>query len=265
MKRRIKQGRGQGQVKNYLPWLKVQDGPSEGFLTRSLGWKTGRVHHYMSLHERRYFFLLEWSKKVVDIREQYPLLPLDRTLEIAERLGIMHPSHPYSGQPIVMTTDFLVDVTTVAGVINWARTIKPAEKLISDRTIAKFEIERTYWAEQGVDWGIVTEIEILKSGALAKNVRVIHKAWHTDNLPPQALEHLHKIEALLFQRVAKQQIPPARAARDVDDQLGLKPGSALSVLKHLLARRIWRVDMKKRLNFSYPMIVKHARNELRDE
>jgi len=265
MNRRIKQGRGQGQGKKYLPWLKVQDGPSEGFLIRSLGWTTGRVHHLLSMLEDSYFCLLDWSKDVVDIREQYPLLPLRRTLEIADRLGIKHPSHPRSGQPIVMTTDFLIDVQTSEGIKTLARTVKPADKLTSVRVIEKFEIERTFWAEHGIDWGIVTEREIDKYSALANNVRVLHKSWDTDNLPFQALEHFYKIERLLYEQVSVRQVPPARSAGYVDDQLGLKPGSALSAFKHFLARRIWCVDMKKPLDFSRPMIVKRNPKGVRDE
>lgn len=256
MNRRIKQGRGQGQGKKYQPWLRVQDGPSEGFLIRNLGWTTGRVHHLLSMLEDSYFCLLDWSKDVVDIREQYPLLPLRRTLEIADRLGIKHPCHPQTKQPIVMTTDFLIDVQTSEGIKTLARTVKPADKLTSVRVIEKFEIERTFWAEQGIDWGIVTEREINKYSTLANNVRVLHKSWDTDNLPLQAMEHLHKIERLLYEQVSVRQVPPARSAGYVDDQLGLKPGSALSAFKHFLARRIWHVDMKKTLDFSRPMIVK---------
>lgn len=254
--RRLKQGRGQGRGKDYMPWLRVQDGPSQGFLVRDLGWKTGRTHHFMSKHEDRYFCLLEWAPNVVDIREQYPLLPLERTLEIADRLRIKHPAHPRSKQPIVMTTDFLVDVKTDEGIINWARTVKPSEQLASKRVIEKFEIERTYWAEQGVDWGIITEREIGKWGALAKNVQTIHRAWNVDDLPLQAVEHLHKIEELLFEKLSTNKIPPSRAAGMVDDQLGLKPGCALVALKHFVARKMWRVDMAKDLDFNKAMLVR---------
>ncbi|WP_077849884.1 TnsA endonuclease N-terminal domain-containing protein [Clostridium puniceum] len=37
---------------------------------------------------------------VVDIREQYPLLPIEDTLAIALELGIKHPEDPQTHQPI---------------------------------------------------------------------------------------------------------------------------------------------------------------------
>lgn len=61
----------------------------------------------MSDLEPNYFCLTEYSDLVVDVREQFPLLPLEETIVIAEELGIKHPTDPKIGEPIVMTTDFL--------------------------------------------------------------------------------------------------------------------------------------------------------------
>lgn len=64
---------------------------------------------------------------MVDIREQFPLLPLRRTEEIAKQLGIKH-AH-LDGVPVVMTTDFLITLRTSQGLIDIVRTVKPASKL----------------------------------------------------------------------------------------------------------------------------------------
>ena len=77
-------GRGQGTGVSYLPWLLVRDVPSKGLSTRIEGWKTGRIHHFLSELELMYYYVLEWSKIVLDIREQYPLLPLEETISIAQ-------------------------------------------------------------------------------------------------------------------------------------------------------------------------------------
>lgn len=70
--RYLKEDRGQGEGKNYVPWIKIQDFPSVGRSHRIPGWKTGRVHHLFSDQEKRTFFIFEWSDIVIDIREQYP-------------------------------------------------------------------------------------------------------------------------------------------------------------------------------------------------
>lgn len=60
--------------------------------------------------ERNYYYLTEYSDFVVDIREQFPLLPLEETIVIAYELGIKHPIDPKKHEPIVVTTDFLLTV-----------------------------------------------------------------------------------------------------------------------------------------------------------
>lgn len=71
---------GQGSGEHYKPWLQVKDVPSQGVSSRIQGWTTGRVYEFFSQHELHYFYLLDWSSQIVDIREQYPLLPLTETL-----------------------------------------------------------------------------------------------------------------------------------------------------------------------------------------
>lgn len=52
---------------------------------------------------------MEWSEQVIDIREQFPLLPLDKTL-YAQKLGIKHPTDPKNKLPIIMNTDMLLTI-----------------------------------------------------------------------------------------------------------------------------------------------------------
>lgn len=44
---RLKDGRGQGYGKDYKPYIQASDNkaPSEGYLIREVGWRTGRIHH----------------------------------------------------------------------------------------------------------------------------------------------------------------------------------------------------------------------------
>ncbi|WP_256716574.1 hypothetical protein [Paenibacillus odorifer] len=81
----IKKGRGQGTGDQYQPFIQAHDNKvaSEGWITRHKGWKTKRIHHTLSEHERKYLYYCEWLDSVIDIREQYPLLPLERTIEIS--------------------------------------------------------------------------------------------------------------------------------------------------------------------------------------
>lgn len=209
--KRLREGRGQGRGADYKPWLDVQQVPSLGLSERIRGWKSNRVHHLFSQLEVNYFYALEWSESVTDIREQYPQRPLDETLDIAQACGFTHPTAPSreyarplryrTTQPIVMTTDFLVTVGQSMGVTEIARTVKPSGKLQEKRILEKFEIERRYWENRNISWGIVTEHEIPSqlmlalSNATANKVQfcreygieITQDQWPTHHLPEAIL------------------------------------------------------------------------------
>lgn len=244
LQKRLRQGRGQGHGKEYKPWLTVRDVPSRGLSTRIRGWKTGRVHHLLSGLELSYFYILEWSSSVTDIREQYPLFPHESTLAIADRLGIKPPTDPRTKLPIVMTTDFLIDVVVDGKVLQRARTIKKSDDL-STRTLEKLQIERVFWEDRGVDWGIVTEREIHQG--VAKNVRWIHCAREFGTVPAVTGETLDLIEDTLRDYQMRPHRSFGTLGSLLDDRFNLQKGSGLWAIRHLISNRRLLVDMTRPL------------------
>lgn len=245
IEKRLKEGRGQGRGADYKPWLTIQDVGSTGTCSRIKGWKTSRIHHLLSQYERSYFYILDWSPGVSDILEQFPLLPLSETIEIAEKLGFRHPIDPKTKELIVMTTDFYIAVRQGLGVSYQARTVKPSEHLEDKRTIEKFEIERQYWNKKDITWGIVTERDI--PPVLVKNIEWLHDRFYTDTLSLSERDIL-RAKKLLIQWIAQRNDPLTEITADCDDKLGLEPGNSLSVVRHMLAKHELRVDMNQPIN-----------------
>jgi hypothetical protein len=173
IERYVAQGFGQGAGVDYKPWLRVQDVPSRGRSRKVQGLKTGRIHHVLSDLEYRYLAALEFSERVVDIREQFPLLPVASLQDIARRRGIRYPLYAGTTVPFVMTTDFVVTVKSDDGSVSeFARTVKYADELAPGdrlaRTLEKLELEKAFWAQRGVDWKLVTEASM--SDVIASNL-----------------------------------------------------------------------------------------------
>jgi len=53
--------------------------------------------------------LLKLNNSVVDIREQFHLLPLEETIVLADELGFKHPTDAKTNEPVVLATDFLLN------------------------------------------------------------------------------------------------------------------------------------------------------------
>lgn len=150
IKRSLKNGYGLGEREKYKPWLRVQDVPSKGQSAKIAGLKTNRLHHTLSQLESQFFYLSEFSNAVIDIREQYPLLPLTLSKKIADEIGVEHPRSPKTGLPIVMTTDFLLTLQHKGRICYEAINVKPENELADFRVAEKIEIERIWWQLLGV-------------------------------------------------------------------------------------------------------------------
>ena len=251
MERRLNAGRGQGEGAEYTPWLYVTDVPSRGTSVVITGWD-GREHHLLSHGERNYFFCLEWADSVVDIREQYPLLPLASTERIAACLRVRHPQ--VKGESVLMTTDFMLTVQNGSDLQYIARTFKRWADLSSKRTFEKLEIERRHYEERGIDRGIVTDHDIPE--AVWRNVRWLHECRDIRKLLP-----LKPCEIRLISEFMSARIYPHRAITlasfclACDRSLGIQPGISLKVARFLLANKAWAIDIHSRIETHRPLPV----------
>jgi TnsA endonuclease-like protein len=241
-KRREIEGRGSGRGTNYKPWLVIQDVPSIGLATRDKGWKTQRIHHFMSQLEWMYFYILEWSSTVIDIREQFPL-DLEETMAIAKGLGVRHPMDRKTREYQVMTTDFLITIRKPIGSEDLARTLKYVKDLSSVRVMEKFEIERIYWSCRNIKWGIVTEIDI--DQILVENVKWAHPFHDLETLFPITEDMVRSVATSLTPQVIAGEARLSDLTSACDNLLGMKSGASLTVVRHLIANRKWRVNMSK--------------------
>jgi hypothetical protein len=229
-----------------LPWLFTHDVPSTGRAWRTKGWKTGRTHHLLSDFEHDYQLIKDWDPSVVDIREQYPLLPLEETMAIAEECNIRHPSVPNQKKrgsviPVVMTTDFVLTISEGLNTYDQARTLKYAKDLEKQRILEKLEIERRYWARRDIDWAIVTEHEI--SRVLARNVQMLHKRLTIDDRVAIPDAAIREVAAMITSEVQQSKCSLSSIALECDERLRLEPGTCLTIAYYLLATRQWKIDM----------------------
>lgn len=252
----IKEGRGQGRGKDYKPGLTIQNVPSKGRSTREKGIKSGRRHEFLSDNERNYFHIIEFSKCVKDIREQFPLLPREFTQSIADEIGVKHPTDPGTNEHIVMTTDFLITIEQNGKLIDYARTIKSSNELNDKRKIEKFEIERRYWEMEGVNWGIVTENEI--DGTFAQNVMDVYKFHRLDDKIGFSKFNADELSKLIVNYVSR--LSNDESIRQIsdrfDNEMMLLHGSGLSIFKHLVINHLIEVNMREKINVDNPIDIR---------
>jgi TnsA endonuclease N terminal/TnsA endonuclease C terminal len=259
----VERGYGQGTGQGYTPWLDKEKVWTRRPVTSLKGWTTDRVHYLVGELARPYFFLVEWSPLVIDIREHYPLLPVEETITIAKSLGITHPVHGQTRKPVVLVSDFLLTVKKNGTCVEQSRALTSVASLEHQRTLEVLEIERRYWAARNVDWGIVTEREI--PTVFASNVDFLHGHMNHDlssYLTKEEMELLPDIIALLTNLVREEAGQPLNhLTHRCDTHFGCAPGTALTVAYHLLATRQWCIDMYVPLNPHHPLVLLNSTGE----
>jgi hypothetical protein len=254
IRQHLKKGYGQGYLQDYMPWIKVNHFSSAGRSHRVLGLKTGRIHHFLSDLEVKLFNLLDFSDKVSDIREQYPLLDvgsptIEITKGIALSLGIKHPC--FCGMNTVLTTDFVVTTGQDNKII--ARTVKPSESL-DKRTLSKFEIEKNYWQKFGVEWAIVTDKELSNSILFdnLKNLKHSYRYVLDENIEFSLLVKVYEIFGDINLKYPQSNL--SKCSLDIDSMLAFKEGTSLRIIKYLMAIKAITFDLSlplhKRINIS---------------
>ncbi|TFB21476.1 heteromeric transposase endonuclease subunit TnsA [Filobacillus milosensis] len=256
----VKEGRGQGAGKEYKPWLSIQDFPSMGRVSRILGWKSGRVHHLFSDLQARYFYMLEWQDTVVDIREHFPLLDLEDTIQQKSDLNFKLFTDKESGYPYTLSTNFLITINRADGVnVLLARTIKMASELEKKKALERLEIERRYWSEKGIDWGVITQKEI--SNVFAKNIEWVHSCLYSYAERGFIRDELIYLGNALIERLIDAKHSIRKITADFDKEFNYDSGTGLFVFKFLIASKQIEVDMTNQIdvNLSNPVIEVNTR------
>jgi hypothetical protein len=258
IERRIRMGRGSGAGADYLPWLVIQDFSSLGRVHRIKGWKHGRVHHLFSDLERNIFLKYQYPFGVTDIREQFPLLPVEETVEIAREMGVRHPTDQRTKHPIVMTTDLLLTINQGLDAIYQPITIKYLKDLQNMRTLEKLEIERRYWAAELRNLNLKIHTEYQVSREFIENMLWVHPFYWQLELHPLTEHEVSRIAAVLTQLALNESLPLRIVTQRCDRLLSLEMGTSLMVVRHLLANRFWEVDMGVRIRTDQQLILLNA-------
>jgi hypothetical protein len=232
----IANGDGQGELKNYKPFLHVRDVPSQGRSAIDLGLKTMRSHYYLSDLEYASHVLAEYATNVVDIREQFALLPWEETQQIAQELGIRHPTYPGTSTPIVVTTDIVLTMSDSSKFPYIALSVKMSDELdiknkSAKRTLEKLLIEKKYWERKSIPWILCTE----------KNIPII-RAYNLDffrnTLQRYELDYLNQLLPDFVNKFCETWSPNLSLT-----ELLAKLGKIFSISKDkafvLLGRAIW--------------------------
>jgi len=184
LRARIKRRRGVGSGASYVPWLKVRDVPSRGTSVVTCGVFSGRSHHLLSELEAIYFYLLERRADTTEIREQWPILDIDRTLELCARFGVRQRMR--SGYPEPFTIDFLITERVEGRLVHRAASVKSPSDARDPDTRLRLAVEHAWCQDRGIPWTLVNTERFDKT--MLENLRFLRGWFRHQYAPDSALE-----------------------------------------------------------------------------
>lgn len=235
IKKRFESGRGVGRGLTYQPWIRIQEISSDGTSYRALSHTSGRVVHLLSKLEFLAFSLCDWNESITDIREQYPF-DLETSLTVAEEAGIKHPKK--GNKFHIFTTDLLLSYDSLEN-RRTAVQVKYIEDLMNKETVAKLEIERRCCLAKGIEWKLITELDIPHSQQANVDWMLGGKNLHLEkSFESQVMDLWYEIKDTPELKLAK-------ACALYDRRHGQPTGNSLMLIRNAFAYRIFVFDISQ--------------------
>jgi hypothetical protein len=244
----MKEGRGQGEGANYIPWTLTHEFPSKGRATRLMGIKTNRIHHLHSDNQLRAFLIFEASDKVIDIRESVPLLDIMEVIDDRENLRLDKFCDKETSEQLVVTTSFLLTINSNGNKEYIARSVKNSSELTKKITFEKLEIERRYWSAKGIDWKIITDKELPKQ--YCKNIEWVRETLLNNDEKHTDIDVENLAYSLYGYVLNNKEIILKDLLKEFELREQLDSGTGLYLFRYLIGKRMLRVNMRNKINIS---------------
>lgn len=249
IRKRISEGRGRGAGQTYNPWHHVtrSEAPSKSrnhlYVSVTVG---QREHHLLSDLEQKGTLFLDFAPDVIDIREQFPLFPRKLGLDLAEKLGIVHPRYPGSSVPTVLSIDSLV---TLSGGQPLALDFKYLKDARKRKHLARLELHRRFCELFNIPWFLVLEKNI-------PDIPHTNLVWLRQNavLPSRLQRYLTDFVRLIHASWKGGQLLRDLMA-SVSIELSLEEGDIYNLFKHAVWTRRLHINLDASLSPTEPLFL----------
>lgn len=249
LRTRIRRGRGVGNGLSYKPWLKIRDVPSQGTSSSVSGIIFPRPYNLLSEPETTYFYLMERKSSTVDIQEQWPILDIDRTLELCAEYGVRHQYRKSYPEPF--TIDFLITTKSSDGkLICRAASIKTPEDAADPDVRQRLTIEYVWCRERGVPWTLVDTSQFDKT--LLGNLRFM-RTWHRHRYAPNPDNEA--LFAKQFTASYGTNIPLKELIQRTGKSLRLADDLAQDIFRYCAWFNLIDVSLKHPLSLDKPLVL----------
>ncbi|WP_341318483.1 hypothetical protein WN982_25960 [Paraburkholderia sp. IMGN_8] len=178
LRSRVRRGLGIGSRTSYRPWKNIQNSGTKGTVACVHGILVDRRYEILDDRARTYFFLIERSRHIADIRETWPILDIDSTLRLSQKFKVNHPRHDIFPEPL--SVDFLITETGPADVRYRAVALVGCHHMsIRDRRLK--QVQQQWCNDHDIDWTLVDTSQLDRT--VLDALRFV-RAWYRHRYVP---------------------------------------------------------------------------------
>jgi hypothetical protein len=179
LRSRIRRGLGVGRGISYKPWRDIGNTGTKGTAGCVHGIRVDRRYEILDERARAYFYLLERREEISDVQEKWPILDIDRTLQLAGEFDVDHPLHEIFPEPICV--DFLIKEGSTPGSGYRAAALAGSVNTISERNQRLLLIQQRWCQEHSIDWTLVDTSRLNKT--VLDSLHFV-RSWYRHRLDP---------------------------------------------------------------------------------
>ncbi len=250
----ICKGKGVGKGSEYRPWLAVRDVHSQGTSAQIGGILIDRPFELLSELEATYFFLVERRKSTVDIRECWPILDIDRTLELCAALGVRHQYRGY--YPAPFTIDFFI-TELIDGQLQYrAASIKTPKDAADPEVRDRLSIEYLWCRDREIPWTLVDTSKFDRK--LLSALRFM-RTWFMHRYEPNRDRELRFVES--FHTVYARNIPLAELIEQTAKALRVTDAHAQDIFRYCVWTDGIAVSLEHPLALNLPIVLRRRTDD----
>jgi hypothetical protein len=156
-----------------------------------------------------------------------------------------------------MTTDFVQSIHNRHRTLYVPASVKSHAELQNPRSLDELEIERRYWAVRKTSLTLITEDDLYPS--LIKNIAWVHPYRDRNDFTDLDDLPLSLLASILINALEEGAGSLRSITRYYDRYLDVPRGTSLSVIRHLLANRIIRINMLKPITLDEPLTLHYCK------
>ncbi|WP_187637238.1 MULTISPECIES: TnsA endonuclease N-terminal domain-containing protein [Paraburkholderia] len=222
--------------------------PTSGTAAVVHGIRVSRNYELLDTKSTAIFYLLERRRTISDIRERWPILDLNRTLQLAYKFDVVHPCR--AGVPEPLTFDFLITDQTAEKTYK-AINLFRAENSLNAREQSLMRIRKAWCDEKGVDWVLVDSSPI--SRTVVHTLRFI-RTWYVNCYKPNAA--VSKRFSERFLKEYARNVVLDELVEKTGRYLGLRPDTRLDTFRYCAWIDQIPVSLKHRLACDLPLVLR---------